>query len=339
MASSNEETRFGPKVPVKDHKSFIRAQVSTKAKMEELKKKIFPVWNGHIAKIFDMQLKNGKESCTLEQLINLYPGAMKFGEEGYEGPGAKKLFIEHIEMWLKENMLVDDMMTFSRNFAAEVSKKITETKDELRGEFNPRMLLMEKRIRQLEAQQRQTDEILKKKGIYERELILIDPEQLDLGDPLYLDKIKVILEKHYSGLTKEAIQHVRKIESSQQGQERIAVIMATREQRDKICYNASIHETDKAKIKKGIPPHIRAEQVKFYPYRVAAAQFNYESQENGEPAFYRAETDKKTGEHEVKKYHKDSPQVSNTRAKAEEKLLKPHPHFKEKVHRILYPAA
>ena len=343
MESGKAAQAFGGS-SAKDFKDFVKDQAGSKAKQDSLKAKIFPVWNGHVAKIFDKTIQHGKNSdkITLHELMILYPGAQKFGEEvNYEGPGGKQTFIQHIDQWLQENMLVNDMMTFTRYFSAEISRKFAETKNELRAEVNPRMAALETRVKKLESEAVKNEEINRKRGVYERELVLFDPEGVDLNDPNGnpYETVRNILGVHYNNLHVKAIQHIRKIEDTKSGQERYAVIMATFEQREVICFNASKHDTDKDKIRRGIPPHIRAEQVKSYPLRVAAHQFNYESQHKGEPVFFRVEKDPKTGVIAIKKYNKDCPQVSQIKAKADKQLLVAHPHFKNEVHRNLFPSA
>ena len=330
-----------------DLRKYANENVNSAYKTDQLAKKIFPTWNGYTAKIFEKVLKHGKNSkeVSLSELINLYPGAMKMGMEvEYNGNGGKQLFIQHIEEFLKREMMVEDMMTFSRIFSIEVSKKLQENKEEIRAEFSPRISALEKGQRRLETENAKLKEIIKKKPIYDRELILFDPEDLDLNktDDDYDPKNVVlgILGKHYDNkLPIGAIKSVKKIEKSKTGQERFAVIMANQQQRDIICFNAENDPVDKEKIKRGIPPHERAEKVKLYPFKVAAAQFNFESQVNKQLVFYRAEIDPITGEVGIKKYHSKQPQVSATVAKAKEGKLTAHPHFKDEDHRKLFPSS
>ena len=336
------------KVTQAQARDYAKDAVSTVDKRKELRDRLFPTWNPHTAKIYETITEKGMahSSVSLSDLMCLYPGAMKMGEQGdevdYGGPQGKALFISHIKEWLAENTTTKDLVTFSRYFAKEVSKKIDQTKGELRNEFGQPIKDLQQTVIKQAERIKVLEEITKKSPIFDRELIVVAPvPEWDVSGPQDALKLQIVkyLEPYYTErkLVTQAIQSVREIEDTKQGDKRYSIIMATIEQKEEIAFRASGNDDARKHIKGGVPPHIRAQKVLLHPYRMASSKYNYESQQKGHPVFSRVEIDKSTEKPKVQKYHKSQAQVSNTALKAAKMELTDPAGYIEKEHAHLIP--
>ena len=326
-------------------KSAATAEVKEAATMKDLQAKLFPLWKPLHADIFEKiaSLKDGMydDSVNLSELLVLYPGAvddvnyLKLPEAE-----AKKKFCARVEEWLASNMLVNDMHNYSKMFMEEVKMQIAETKKEIVEKYDPIIAELKDEIKQLRATANLHEKILKKKDVFDREIIVTNPQPpWDLSKPKEetIETAEKFLRNvaNNGKLPPNSVVSIREIESAYGTEDpRFSVIMATQNIKQEIAHNASNDENFKKKIRHGVPPHVRQEKVRLRNYRIMSSQLNWESQQQNRSYYSRVEI-QKDGEPIVQQYRDHCPQVSHTKAKAKRKELTEPKGFKEEFRQLV----
>ena len=333
-----------PKPTVKEQKQAAKAVANDKEEMERRRNAIFPTWNSITQAIWQKIHDKGIDdpSITVDDINNVYACATEMGAD-YSGPAGKKLLIQHVKAWQDSPAVKEDLMYFTKHFAAYIDKRVdkrieekyVEVEQSLSEKFEPRIDDITNRLENLEKQNYRLKKGLSSFQKVQREIIVFDPdpawdpkakqEDLKTSAAKLLSDIKTV-----GNLSPDDITFVNPIQESRKKEKRFAITLSTIHLKQEIIKKVSADEKFPFKIREGTTKEEREMKVEKFPFATAAHMFNYESQVKGEPVLARCEQDRKTGKFKVVKYEQSQPEVSEIFQRVKNNELTQPPGWEDK---------
>ena len=324
-----------------EQRIYSKEATNSKAKLTALRQKLFPTWNSYAHRTYDRIVRYGPESdsVTLGDLLLIYAGAQKL-EKDY---AKKEDFLPDLEEWKQKGCNNQDLHEFTRLFSKQVGERLASNKVEILGEINPKMAAMQREINELRNDLYKLRDKTNHRDVVDREIVVTAPDpDWDLTKP-FNDIRKAVIDYFQPfypvrELEAEMIEKVGPVQAAPNGDKRYSVIFKTLEIRQEICYRGEIKKEPKASFRRGRAPDERDDKVKRFPFAMASAKFNYESQEHKYPIFSRVERDRKTGHYKIQTYASNEKQVSRVAAQARAGTLTDPKLYKKEEHEKLLPA-
>ena len=341
--ASNANSKKNPKAPlVREQNEYAKNFYASEAEMAIRRMSLFPHWNSFTSAIFERVNQKGLDDKSIkpEEIAMLYAQATR---PGYDYTNKRDELIKDVNDWKNSELIKDDLFVFTKHFQQTLTRQLEQQKKEILQEVDPRISELEKRSRE----QQNTIISLQEKVRYQdevaREIVVTAPEppwDLTQSNMQVKKQVANALKNLYTlaDLTPEMVESVTPCQKSQKGELRYTIHFVTINIKQEICFRAQHDDTWKDKIRQGLSPDVRKDQVRKFPYDMAAAMYNYESVKNGHPCYARVEKDRKSGKYVVRTYASHQKQVSRIAAMAKADKIERPRNFVEEEHRKLLPA-